>query len=132
MVGVSGDLLDTSVVISPIAPSTPLPASAAISVVTVGELIAGVKLAVTDFAREVRQTRLDDVRRAFAPLSVDAAVAERYGDLLAFARSHRRTTRATDLLIIATAAAHDRTLITRDERQAALAQAAGISVKVTV
>lgn len=125
----SGDLLDTSVVIAPIEASV-LPRSAAISVLTVAELVAGVRLARTEEQRASRSARLDAIRAAFAPLPVDEGVAERYGELLAFARTTGRTTQATDLLIAATAAAHDRTLITRDERQGALALAAGLSVRV--
>lgn len=128
----SGDLLDTSVVISPVDAATPLPPAAAISAITVGELLAGVRLAPAGPVREIRQARLEAVRKAFAPLPVDVIVADKYGELLAFARANRRTTRASDLLIVATAAAHDRTLITRDERQGALAEATGISARVVV
>jgi toxin FitB len=126
---VTGGLLDTSVVIAPVEPGA-LPPSAAISVLTVAELVAGVRLARTDEQRASRQARLDAVRAAFAPLPVDEGVAERYGELLSFARTTGRTTQATDLLIAATAAAHDRTLITRDERQGALVLAAGLSARV--
>lgn len=125
----SGDLLDTSVVIAREPTEKPHSASAAISVITVGELIAGVKLA-SDSERVSRQVRLDRIRAAFEPIPVDAAVAERYGELLAFARAGRRTTHATDLLIVATAAVHNRTLITRDERQGALAHAASVPARV--
>jgi predicted nucleic acid-binding protein len=126
---VTGDLLDTSVVIAPVHPGA-LPRNAAISVLTVAELVAGVRLARTDEQRSSRGARLDAVRAVFAPLPVDEEVAEQYGELLAFARTSRRTTQATDLLIAATAAAHDRTLITRDERQAALVIAAGLPARV--
>jgi predicted nucleic acid-binding protein len=51
-----------------------------------------------------------------------------YGELLAIARSQRRTSKATDLLIIATAAASARTLFTRDAAQASLAKLAGVPV----
>jgi hypothetical protein len=126
---VSGDLLDTSILIaSDPAGLGDLPGAAAISVVTLGELHAGVLLARNDPARASRRTRLELVRAAFAPIPVDESVAERYGEILALARSKRRSVKATDLLIIATAAAHDRTLHTHDERQADLARAAGISV----
>lgn len=129
MARVSGDLLDTSVLIASDATSLgELPATAAISVVTLGELHAGVLLARDDPMRASRRTRLDAIRAAFAPLPVDAPVAERYAEILAVARSQRRSAKATDLLIIATAAAHDRTLHTRDGRQADLARVAGISV----
>jgi predicted nucleic acid-binding protein len=127
---VSGSLLDTSVLLAP-DPSAAgaLPASAAISVVTLGELHAGVLLARNGRIRAIRRRRLEAVRAAFAPLIVDEAVAERYGEVLALARSQRRAAKATDLLIIATAAATERTLYTRDAGQAELARAAGVSVE---
>ncbi len=129
VVPVNGSLLDTSILIAP-GPSIPgdLPASAAISVVTLGELHAGVLLARDEAARQSRSMRLDAVRSAFAPLLVDEPVAERYGELLALARSQRRAAKATDLLIIATAAAHERTLHTLDAAQAALARAAEVRI----
>ncbi|MGH2854302.1 MAG: PIN domain-containing protein [Solirubrobacteraceae bacterium] len=124
----SGALLDTSVVIGDLeAPA--MPEAMAISVITLGELRAGVRLAGDPAARAVRQARLNAVRDAFEPIPVDEAVAEHYGDVLAAARSAGRTTKATDLLIVATAAATGRTLLTLDAQQAALARAAGISVR---
>lgn len=123
----SGHLLDTSVLIARDPALTEhMPASAAISVVTLGELRAGVLLARSARVRDGRCQRLDAVRAAFAPLDVDPAVAEHYGTVLATARTERRAAKATDLLIIATAAAHDRTLYTLDSAQARLATAAGI------
>jgi predicted nucleic acid-binding protein len=125
----SGSLLDTSVLIAPERPGlSELPPSAAISIISLGELHAGVLLARDDGVRDARRRRLDAVRSAFSPLIVDEPVAERYGQILAFARSQRRTEKATDLLIIATAAATGRTLYTRDERQAQLARAADVTV----
>lgn len=120
-------LLDTSVLIGADS-GDGLPASAAISAVTLGELRAGVLLAKGDDLRQVREARLSAVRAAFAPLPVDADVALRYGEILALARMQRRTARASDLLILATAAAHGRTLTTRDERQARLGEAADVPV----
>jgi toxin FitB len=126
----SGALLDTSVVIDDIASlQMDVPETMAISVITLGELRAGVRLAGDPSARAARQRRLLAVRDAFEPIPVDETVAEHYGDVLATARSAGRTTKATDLLIIATAAATGRTLHTLDTRQAALAQAAGIPVQ---
>lgn len=55
-------------------------------------------------------------------------MAARYGDALAHARSERRAEKATDLLIVATAAATDRTLVTRDRRQAGFARSLGLPV----
>ena len=57
-------------------------------------------------------------------------VAERYGDVLVVARSQRRAAKATDLLIIATAAATERTLYTLDTTQSRLALAAGVPATV--
>jgi toxin FitB len=126
----SGALLDTSVVINGL-PSgqADMPETMAISVITLGELRAGVRLAGDPSSRAARQGRLVAVRDAFEPIPVDETVAEHYGDVLAAARSAGRTTKATDLLIIATAAATGRTLHTLDTRQAALAQTAGIQVQ---
>lgn len=125
----SDGLLDTSVLIASDASALKLPRAAAISVVTLGELHAGVLLAHDEATRELRRRRLDAVRAAFAPLPVDEPVAERYGELLAFARSQRRAEKATDLLILATAAGAERTLYTLDSRQAELARAARIAVE---
>lgn len=124
----SGALLDTSVLIAPpgLGQASELPPTAAISVVTLGELHAGVRLARGAARRRQRQMRLDAIRQAFVPLPVDEAVAERYGEVLAIARSRRRAAKATDLLIIATALATDRRLVTRDVSQAHLAEAAGV------
>lgn len=105
-----------------------LPSSAAISVVTLGELHAGVALARDDATRDRRRAGLAAVRSAFIALDVGTDVAHRYGDILALARDQGRTAKATDLLIIATAAAHGRTLHTLDVRQARLARAAGLAV----
>ena len=127
----SDGLLDTSVLIAVDASALNLPAVAAISVVTFGELHAGVLLARDQGTRTLRGRRLHAIRAAFAPLPVDERVAERYGELLALARSQRRTAKATDLLIIATAAAANRTLYTLDSRQAELARAASIAVETS-
>ena len=127
----SGDLLDTSILIAPDpARLANLPGSAAISVITLGELHAGVLLARDKNIEEARRARLIAVKASFAPLPVDEPVAEQYGNILAVARSERRAVKATDLLIIATAAAHSRTLHTLDERQASLARLAGIPVQI--
>jgi predicted nucleic acid-binding protein len=120
-------LLDTSAVIAgglTLAPDD----TAAISVVTIGELRAGTLLATNSSARAARQARLSAVREAFEPLPIDEAIAEMYGDILAQARSAKRITTATDLLIIATAAATGRTLHTLDERQARLAEEVGVTI----
>lgn len=127
----SGALLDTSVLISADPPSgLDLPETAAISVISLGELRAGVALARDEKTRRGRKRRLAGVRAAFLPLDVDVRVAEAYGEVLATARREGRTAKATDLLIIATARATDRQLVTLDDRQAKLARAAGLDVAV--
>ena len=102
--------------------------SAAISVITLGELHAGVRLASDPGVQAMRQARLVAVRDVFEPVSVDEPIACRYGELLAFARAERRGSKATDLLIVATASATGRTLVTLDDGQASLARAAGVAV----
>lgn len=103
--------------------------SAAISVVTLGELRAGVRLARDPSIGAARQARLAAIRSAFSPLPIDEAVAEHYGDVLAAARSAGRITKATDLLILATAGASGRVLWTADERQAKLGRELGVAVR---
>ena len=126
----SGSLLDTSVLIAPDATSLgKLPAAAAISIISIGELHAGVLLAKDGRIRDARRLRLHAVRSAFSPLVVDEAVAESYGEILALARSQGRIEKATDLLIVATAVATGRTLHTHDLRQAQLAHAVDAPVE---
>jgi len=123
-------LLDTSILIASKEPVDP-PAASAISVVTLGELRAGVLRAKDPNTRAARQARLAAIRDTYEPLHVDEPIAERYGDLLAVARDTGRITTATDLLIIATAAATGRTLYTLDERQARLAESTDLPVVVS-
>lgn len=126
----NGALLDTSVLIAfDEAGAIELPQSAAISIISVGELHAGVLLAGSPEARAARQARLTAVQATFDPLLVDAHVARGYGEVLAAARRAGRAAKATDLLIIATAAAAGRTLHTLDARQAALAKLTGVPVQ---
>ena len=119
-------LLDTSAVIAgelELAPED----TVAISVVTIGELRAGVLLASDPSTRTARQARFAAIRDAFEPIAVDEGVAERYGEVLATARTARRITTATDLLIVATAAATGRALCTLDQSQASLAEQCGVA-----
>jgi predicted nucleic acid-binding protein len=119
-------LLDTSAVIGGKLALEPED-TAAISVVTIGELRAGVLLASDPSTRTARQARLSAIRDAFEPIPVDEGVAERYGEVLAGARSDRRISTATDLLIVATAAATGRSLCTLDQSQASLAKQCGVA-----
>jgi toxin FitB len=107
-------VLDTSVLIAD--DVAPLPGELAISAVSLAELHFGVLVAVDDEARARRLSRLSAVQRRFDPLPVDDLVAESYGLLAArVVRSGRQPrARVMDLLIAATARAHDATLYTRN------------------
>jgi toxin FitB len=120
-------LLDTSLVLATDERGDlELPDTAAISVITLGELRAGILRGADHSVRAARARRLAAVRAAFAALPVDEDVAERYGETLAAARDLGRSAKATDLLIIATAAAGGRTLYTLDAAQAGLARELGV------
>jgi predicted nucleic acid-binding protein len=119
-------LLDTSVAI---AGSSRLPVDAAISVITFGELRAGVLLADDPAERAARERRLRALQSAFVTLDVDSRVADRYGEIRAFVRRAGRLSDAADLLIVATAAAHGRTLHTLDDKQGRLAADLGVVVE---
>jgi toxin FitB len=123
-------LLDTSVVIATDeAGELDLPSVAAISVITLGELRAGVLRARSPEIRAARARRLHAVRETFAPIAVDEEIAERYGEALAAARDLGRTAKASDLIVIATAAAGGRTLYTLDQAQAGLARELRVPVR---
>ena len=125
----TGGLLDTSVVIAiDETGSLELPDSAGISVISLGELRAGVILARDEISRNLRESRLAFVRHTFDLLPVDEHVAHHFGDALAWARAKRRSVKASDLLIIATAAAGDLVLVTLDNTQAAIARGLGVNV----
>lgn len=122
-------LLDTSVVIAADeSGALELPERSAISVITLGELRAGVLRARDEASRRGRESRFEAVRTAFAALPVDGHVAHHYGEALAWARSKRRAAKASDLLIVATAKAGALTLITLDRAQATVARAVGVEV----
>jgi predicted nucleic acid-binding protein len=99
-------------------------------VISIGELQAGVELAATAEVRNARRLRLEMVEKAFVPIVVDQKVAIEYGRLLALARKAGRVQKATDLLIAATAGVTGRTLWTRDEAQASLAEEAKIPTRL--
>lgn len=107
-------ILDTSVLIAE--DVTPLPGLLAISAVSLAELQFGVLVARSSATRAERLRRLSAVQRHFDALPVDEAVAVSYGQLAAAVvesgRQPRR--RSLDLLIAATAHAHDAVLYTRN------------------
>ena len=110
----SRGILDTSVLIA--ADLAPIPGELAISVISLAELQYGVLVTEDADARALRLARLSALQKRFDPLPVDEAVAESYGRLAArVVRVGRQTrSRAMDLLIAATAHAHDATLYTRN------------------
>ena len=124
----SGALLDSSVVAVPRGSTGTLPEHSAVSVVTLGELHGGVLSAPDEAVRDHRERVVEAVSALFEPIEVDACVAMHYGQVLAHARKEGRERQPMDLLIIATAAATGRTLITRDRKQAALARSFGVDV----
>lgn len=105
-------VLDTSVLISEEMQS--IPGELAISVVSVAELQFGVLVAPDEARRAHRLARLTAILSAFEPLPVDAAVAASYAELAAATHRAGRTSRARnlDLMIAATAHAHDARLVT--------------------
>jgi toxin FitB len=107
-------VLDTNLVIA--TDVSPLDGDLAISVVTIAELHLGVLVARDQPTRAERLRRLSVLQRTFDPLPVDDAVAASYGQLAAATATSGRQPRARtmDLLIAATAHAHDARLYTRD------------------
>jgi predicted nucleic acid-binding protein len=107
-------VLDTNLVIATDVP--PLDGELAISVVTLAELHFGVLVAREAAVRAERLRRLSVLQRAFDPLPVDDAVAASYGQLAAavVAAGRQPRARTMDLLIAATAHAHDACLYTRN------------------
>ena len=107
-------VLDTSVVIAE--DVTPIPGVLAISTVTLAELHFGVLVAKSAGVRAERLRRLSILQRRFDALPLDEVVAASYGRLAAAVveagRQPRR--RTMDLLIAATAHAHNAALYTRN------------------
>jgi len=110
-------LVDTSVLIGALgAVEAARQGTWAVSVVTVGELHAGVLLATRGATQSGRLKRLAAVLSLVPVLDVDRSVAAAYGDL----RMVSRRSSSNDLWIAATALANDLELVTMDKAQAAL------------
>ncbi|MGH3830573.1 MAG: type II toxin-antitoxin system VapC family toxin [Pseudonocardiaceae bacterium] len=107
-------VLDTSVVIAHDVPR--LDGELAISAATLAELHFGVLVTADPATRAERLRRLTVLSRRFDALPVDDAVAVSFGMLAAaVARSGRQPrSRVMDLLIAATAHAHEARLYTRN------------------
>lgn len=109
-------LVDTSILTGGAAPPR-TSEQYAVSVVSVGELEAGVLLARRGTVRAERLARLTAVLAQATVLPIDRQVGTFYGRLRERAKERRPH---NDLWIAATALAHGLTLLTADERQAAL------------
>ena len=107
-------LIDTSVLVRELAPTLDEPW--VVSVVSVGELEAGVLLAGDATVRAQRLRRLTAVLDETLVIPIEREAAARYGEL----RAASGRLPANDLWVAATALAHDFTLITADERLASL------------
>lgn len=107
-------VLDTSVVIAHDVPR--LDGELAISAATLAELHFGVLVTTNPATRAERLRRLTVLQRRFEALPVDDAVAVSYGMLAAaVTRTGRQPrSRVMDLLIAATAHAHEARLYTRN------------------
>lgn len=112
----SRGLLDTSVVLDHHAIDLSLlPEESAIAAVTVAELAGGPHLTDDGDERAGRQDRLLWVTLTWDALPFDDSAARAFGRLCAAARASASPHhRVTDLLVAATAAAHDLPLITRN------------------
>jgi predicted nucleic acid-binding protein len=114
VVEVSRAVLDTSVLLAADVP--PLEGELAVSAASLAELHFGALVTEDAEVRAERLRRLSLIEHLFTPLAIDGPVARSYGHLAStIARSGRRPrARVMDLLIVATAHAHDAALYTRN------------------
>lgn len=113
----SGYIADTSVFVAAEQRRSlgePPEGEARISVATLTELAAGVRMADGDALVELRRTTLERARR-FVALPYDEPVAARLADLLVAARRQKRRAGAMDAIIAATALVHDLDVWTPDD-----------------
>ena len=124
-------LLDTSVLVAaevgrPIRVEA-LPKSAAISIVTVAELRAGVLAAPDIVSRDLRLMTLERISGT-ATLPVDHEVASTWAGMCAYLMASGERVSANDLWIAATAAARSITVVTQDHDFYALSGVNGLTV----
>ena len=110
-------LLDTSVVIGvdEVDPAA-LPAEIAISTLTLAELTSGPFAVSDDLERVRRQNRLQRFEAGVEALAFDTRCARAYGSIYVATGRKARGGRAVDLMIAATALAHDLPLYTMNAR----------------
>lgn len=107
-------LLDTSVLVAP-ASSASLPAETSISALSLAELAAGPHAATDAVERGRRQAALQVIETTFEALPFDDSCARAYGRVyaaVAAAGRNARGRRTVDLLIAATALAHELPIFT--------------------
>jgi len=109
-------LLDTSVAVDlESIDQARLPAASAISSLTLAELAAGPHAATEDAERARRQQHLQFIEASIESLEFDSSCARAYGRIASalIARGRKvRGARSVDLMIAATALAHDLSLYT--------------------
>jgi predicted nucleic acid-binding protein len=91
-----------------------LPEEIAVSIITIGELRAGVLVADTIQTRDRRLATLTAALE-LNPIPVDEAVAAEWGRLRVLLRESGRRMPVNDSWIAATALAHDIALVTQDD-----------------
>jgi len=107
-------ILDTSVLLATKLP--PIPGELAISAASLAELHFGVLVTRDEKVRADRLNRVGMIEAGFEALPIGVTVARAYGRLAAavVAAGRQPRARVMDLLIAATAVAHDATLYTRN------------------
>jgi predicted nucleic acid-binding protein len=121
---VSGYLVDTSIFVAAEQRRTlndPPAGDARISVATLTELRVGVLRAGSRPLRQLRTATYQQASR-FLALPYDEAVGEQLANLLAAAKQRRRRAGAMDVIIAATALAHDLAIWAQDGDFAVLAE----------
>jgi predicted nucleic acid-binding protein len=104
-----------------------LPEGAAISIVTIGELRAGVLAAPDIESRDRRLVTLEGVSRTVV-LPVKDDVARAWAGMRAYLSASGRPVSVNDVWIAATAAAHEIPVITQDHDYYALSGVMGLTV----